>query len=121
MAIDLAAIRNRWTPIYNDFASVADLDIDRTRAKLSLAVDDIHSLLKLADLVREYGAARIALDQVFRSATEADNATADLALRNARQLHERCIDVVEGIAVELAGGKIEGLLADPVPAGGGVS
>lgn len=109
MRADLTSIRKRWAPAFDGFASTTDLPLDGVREKLTQALDDVHELLKLAELLRDFGDSLIAIEQATRSAVAANNPAAELALANLRNLHDQVLDVLNQSAMRLA--------AEPVPSG----
>ena len=138
--IDLEAIGARWSAAFSgqaDVQGVAAEELDhlekevaeerpyrflfrarvllaeiRERRKLhDLALADLHDLVKLALVVREYGAARIAHSEAFEAFDSAWNKDSDdpptalaRASNEARQAKDRALDRLEAIAVKLAGG-----------------
>lgn len=84
------------------------------RRKLhDLALGDLHDLVKLALVVREYGKARIAHSEAFEAFDSAWNRDSDdpptalaRASNEARRAKDRALDRLEAIAVQLAGGDV---------------
>jgi len=109
MSADLEAITRRWSPAVNDFVSSDDAEPEQLLDLLTQAIDDIGELMRVARLLRDYGLSRIAIEQATRSAVEANDAPSELALANLRRLHEQCLDVLERVAVDLAGGNVNAI------------
>lgn len=103
--IDLAAITARWSAAFNDPAMIDALPTYAARQLLHQLVGDLHDVLRLAQEVRAYGRARIAMSEAFE-ALDGFDAALVAAHREARGAHMAALDRIEAIAVQLAGGDV---------------
>lgn len=113
-------------PTVTMLTAEARLMLAEIRARRNLhdqALEDLHSLVRLALELRTYGRARGALSETHEAwvragKPEGAQAPAFVAWMEARAAHHRALDRIEAIAVQLAGGDVGMVCGTEEVAGG---